>query len=77
MQARETLKHIIAADNISYTEIANKIGLKRQNMWDFINSTQRKDIMANRFVQIANLLGYKVMLVPQDADKPSVEVTDM
>ena len=55
MQARETLKHIIAADNISYTEIANKIGLKRQNMWDFINSTQRKDTMANRFVQIQTI----------------------
>lgn len=76
MTAREVLRHIIERDNRSYTELGKKLGLTRQTVWDNINSKKNKEIGSDRFVTVANLLGYKVMLVPEDVKNPtgSIEI---
>lgn len=78
MTTRHTLKHIIDEKNVSYTELGKKLGLTRQTMWDNINSKKNKDIGSDRFVKLANLLGYRVYIVPDDVNKPTgaIEITN-
>lgn len=78
MTTRNTLKHIIEEKNASYTELGKKLGLTRQTMWDNVNSKKSKDIGSDRFVKLANLLGYRVYIVPEDVKKPTgaIEITN-
>lgn len=75
MRGREILNEIIKSNDISQAELAKKLNITPAAVWDRIDTKARKgkprrDILSLTLASMLNVLGYKLLIVPNDIDLP-------
>ena len=77
MTTRDIIKNIMDDKDISYTELGNTIGESKQRVWNWLNRG-KKDIEQSQTLRLLDALGYKLMVVPGNAEKPpgAIEIKD-
>ncbi len=76
MTTRDIIKQIMENTNTSYVELAQKIGESKQTVWNWLNRG-KKDIEQSQTIRILEVLGHRLMIVPDDVKKPigAIEIT--
>lgn len=77
MKIREAIKNLIESKDVSYADIAKKLGVSRQSTWNSLNGVKTNSISVEKVVKIGEVAGYRMMLVPDDVNKPTgaIEIT--
>lgn len=71
MDAREIIKDIMNANEITNAELARKLDITQATIWDRLNNRKgRKDISVALLKTMSEALGYKIMIVPNETPIP-------
>lgn len=70
MKTRHIIKSLMIEQNITNADMARKLGITSQAMWERTKSNCNKDIGTEQLAEILNQLGYKILLTPKDAPIP-------
>ncbi len=76
MTTKDIIKQIMDNSNVTYVELAQKVGESRQTVWGWLNS-RKGDIETSRMIRLLNALEHRVMIIPDDVKKPTgaIEIT--
>lgn len=67
MDAREIIKDIMNANEITNAELVRKLDITQATIWDRLNNRKgRKDISVSLLKTMSEALGYKIMIVPKE-----------
>lgn len=82
MEAREIIKNIMSADEVTNAELARRLDITQATVWDRLNNKKgRKDIPVSLLKTMLSALGYKIVVVPDETPIPEggyeVGQTDM
>lgn len=77
MKTRDALKYIMEQEGVNYGDLGERLGVTRQSIWESLNGKKSAGINGEQLIKIANLLGHRVYLVPDDVRKPTgaIEIT--
>ena len=78
MTTRELIKHLMDTADVNYAELGEKLGMSRQAIWARLNGGTGDDVFTKHTAEMANALGYRMYLVPEDVKKPTgaIEITN-
>ena len=65
MKATEAAREIMGRKGITLIELAKQTGKSRQAAWERLN---QENISVTKLNEMLSIMGYKVMLVPDDVD---------
>lgn len=71
MTAREIVNCLFKKSGISQSLYAKRLGVTRATLWDRLNTSKTNDMTASLLSKMVSVLGYKVTVVPEDAETPS------
>ena len=66
MNEKELIKEIMLKEGIGNAQLAKRIGITTQAMWDRLNNPKNKSLMISVASQILNAMDYKLVIVPSD-----------
>lgn len=77
MTTKEIVKNLMENADISYVDMAERLGTSKQNVWGWLNAG-KEDIKQRELLRLLGALGYKLMIVPGDAQTPigSIEIKE-
>jgi len=70
MTDREIVKAIMTAGGISNAALARQLGITDAAMWDRLNNKKNKSLSTNTLRELLQPLGYKLVVLPEDAPVP-------
>lgn len=70
MTGREIIKHIMEEQGVTNYNMAGKLGISQQALWDRLNNKKVKDIPTSLLSEMLNMLDYKVIIVPRETRLP-------
>ena len=69
MKTRDIILKLMDEQDISYTEMGKRLDTSRQNVWQWLNRGNR-DMELGQLLRLLKVLGYRLMVVPDNADTP-------
>lgn len=78
MNAREMIKYLMDTESVSYTELGERLNMSRQAIWARLNGGKGDDVFMGHAAEMAEAMGYRVYIVPDDVKKPTgaIEITN-
>ena len=71
MTAREIVNRLFKKSGIPQAAYAKRLGITRATLWDRLNTNKTTDMTVSLLSKMVFALGYKVTVVPEDAETPS------
>lgn len=70
MRGREVLKKVMEDIGWSNAELAKRLGVSNATIWERLNNKNVKDIPVSLLSGMLRVMGYKVIVVPNDTRMP-------
>ncbi len=70
MTGREIMKQVMEVSGISNADLAHKLNLTIPAMWDRLNTKKLKDVSVSVLSDTVGAMGYKVAVIPEEAEIP-------
>ena len=65
MNSKELVKFLIEEQGVSQAEVAEKMGIKPQALWDRISSKKTSSMSVSKLSEILVQLGYEIVIMPR------------
>lgn len=65
MNSKELVRKIIEEQGVPQAEIAEKMGIKPQTLWDRISSKKTSSMSVSKLSEILTALGYEIVVMPR------------
>ena len=65
MNSKELVKKLIEEQGIPQAEVAEKMGIKPQALWDRLNSKKTSSMSVSKLSEMLLQLGYEVVVMPR------------
>lgn len=77
MQSKAIIRELLEKNSaMNMARLARAVGLGRQNIWNTLYDDVSRTLTTDKFVKLANALGYDVMVVPKGSKvKDGIKVT--
>lgn len=70
MKARNLIKHLMESQSVTNADMARKLGISPQAMYERTKPTSKKDIGIDQFMTAIGQLGYKIVAIPEESSIP-------
>lgn len=70
MTGKEIVKKIMESQSMSNADLAHKLSVKPTAMWDRLNNTKTKDLNVALLSAMVRVMGYKILIVPNNKQLP-------
>lgn len=71
MRGREVLKKVMEDVQWSNAELAKRLGVSNATIWERLNNKNVKDIPVSLLSGMLRVMGYKVVVIPNNARIPA------
>lgn len=70
MKGKEAIREIMTTVGVTNAAMASRLNISPAALWDRLNNKKNKDLSLTVLCQMANLLDYKVVIMPRTRKVP-------
>lgn len=71
MTSKELIKTLMTEHDITNAEMAKTLGITQAALWDRLNSKKSDNTTVSKLGDMLNVMGYKIIVVPDEAPIPA------